>query len=133
MVVFLPKSALLTGQRPDGESRPPARAVTRLQDALQRCRQSQWGRMQVDLTEMAMCIYGNYPRTHPEYPPQSRLNAGFRLRGIAVIPGGEDGGWPPRMGAWLPFGFLVVTHFDIFLDMNTDPLTLTCIAGVLKN
>lgn len=67
---------------------------------------------------MAHCIYMNHPKVWDEYPPRNHRASGFRLRGTAVVPGGENEEMPPELGTWLRYDFLVISHFHVLMDLN---------------
>lgn len=56
---------------------------------------------------------------------------GYRMRGTALLPGGGEQRMPPGAGIWSPSGHVLMTSFDVLLDLNSAPLRLTCIAGLL--
>lgn len=87
----------------------------------------------VDLTAMAQCIYLNFPRIFDSYPPPRRTR-GRRMRGVAIIPGGEN----ERLSREAAFesvgGGLILDFFDMpHSDLNTLPITLTCICALPPN
>lgn len=85
----------------------------------------------VDVTEMAWCIYMNYPYAYPEtYPPPTH-NRGRRLRGVVVFPGGEDERLPSNAAFWTVGGGLILDYFVMpERDLDGRRVFLTCICAV---
>lgn len=84
----------------------------------------------IDLTEMARCIYLNYPRVFEAYPPPMG-GKGRRLRGVAVMLGGDEESLPPGAALRSNWGRIIVDFFDMpLLDVNALPTTLTSVCAI---
>lgn len=144
MLFYLPVSAANSGGSA-GEyappyQRPPQRPYTRppqrsnldfYRHAREHCRSYQVHSAYVDLTAMAWCIYFNFPNLQSTYPPNSR-GTGSRLRGLIIIPGGDEGDMSMLSGAAVEAsrGSLVFDHFNMHRpELNLPAIFLTCVCA----
>lgn len=135
MLFYLPTPEGATsggaGQGAANPSESSSFRMRRYNTARDHCRRYQLQLVYVDLTAMAWCIYFNFPNIRPQYPPETS-GTGSRLRGLIVIPGGDDGDILTLPGAAIeaPLGSLVFDHFKMRRPgLNLPAVFLTCVCA----
>lgn len=102
----------------------------RIEAALNRCIEALQSSVLLDLTEMAWCVYRNFPLVSAVYPPVDTRARGRRLRGVAMIPGGQASQLASELGFDVRSGNVFFFHFYMPAVANRDVFYLTSVCAL---